>query len=427
MTSGNPKGARPSNRVTPALRQLIIALAGAAVVSVGVAGYGSLASGGPPRWLLLAWLAFVLAMLAVAARRGRVLGDLVVRMKRERDVARKAVRSMPELRRENQILDNVFTSAPAAMVLCRLDGHVEKANPHASELLNGGEPLEGELFQRVLDRHPSDLREAIGRPRFVVIDEDAEPQSYHLSSRDLRAEKNSYTLHMLRQVTAEVNRQEVDVWKKVIRVFSHELNNSLAPMGSLIHSARLLLTKPGGTDKLDIIFDTIEERTTHLTSFLANYAEFAKLPRPTKRAVGWQPYFEKLGHLARFRIAGDLPDGRGYFDPIQLDQVLLNLIKNAHESGTAAEDVTVAVETTERGHAIRVMDRGKGMTEESIKQAHLPFYSTKRGGTGLGLALCRDILFGHGGQLQLRNREGGGVVVTCWLPGATHPDADVSA
>ena len=119
--------------------------------------------------------------------------------------------------------------------------------------------------------------------------------------------------------------------------------------------------------------------------------------------------------LYDFRIEGTPPD-EVFVDAAQMQQVLINLVKNAHESGSAPEEVTVVIWRSADGTVLRVVDRGRGMGEEVMRQALLPFYSTKPGGTGLGLALCNEIVEAHGGKLRLQAREGGGTVVTTWLP-----------
>jgi len=99
-----------------------------------------------------------------------------------------------------------------------------------------------------------------------------------------------------------------------------------------------------------------------------------------------------------------------------MEQVLINLLKNAAESGSAHEDITVSVREERDGFEIEVADRGSGLSESTLRDALLPFYSTKATGTGLGLTLCREIIEAHGGRLSIANRPGGGALVTVWIP-----------
>jgi signal transduction histidine kinase len=164
------------------------------------------------------------------------------------------------------------------------------------------------------------------------------------------------------------------------------------------------------------VFETIEERTHHLESFTQGYARFAKLPQPRPEAVAWQPLLESVRHHYAFRLAGTLPSAPGWFDRAQVEQVLINLVKNAHESGSAPDAIELAVAERGRDIRIEVRDRGSGMSEAVLANALLPFYSTKRSGSGLGLALAREIAEAHGGRVQLSNRADGGLSVALVLP-----------
>jgi signal transduction histidine kinase len=103
-------------------------------------------------------------------------------------------------------------------------------------------------------------------------------------------------------------------------------------------------------------------------------------------------------------------------DVAQMEQALLNLLKNAHESGSAPDEVALRVRRHSGLLRIEVLDRGTGMNAAVLTNALVPFYSTKRSGTGLGLALAREIAEAHGGRISLGNREGGGLVVAMVLP-----------
>lgn len=111
-----------------------------------------------------------------------------------------------------------------------------------------------------------------------------------------------------------------------------------------------------------------------------------------------------------------MPTVPGRFDAAQMAQALINLLKNAHESGSAPEGVSLTVSAAREDWRIEIGDRGPGMTETQLSQALLPFYSTKRSGSGLGLALAREIAEAHGGRIAMGNREGGGLWVAISWP-----------
>jgi two-component system nitrogen regulation sensor histidine kinase NtrY len=270
----------------------------------------------------------------------------------------------------------------------------------------------------VLAEAPADLQAALRSRQdqlFSVVDEAGHEEHFHLSQRSLLLQGQPHRLVLLRRMTRELAREEVASWKRVIRVISHELNNSLAPISSLAHSGAELARR-GQTERLPGVFESIGARAAHLHSFLAGYARFAKLPQPQPSAIAWPDFIERLAAHASFQLDGALPAEPGWFDAVQVEQALINLLKNAHESGSAPDEVALAVSLREAELRFTVADRGPGMSDAVLGQALLPFYSTKRSGTGLGLALAREIAESHGGRIALANREGGGLAVTLVLP-----------
>jgi signal transduction histidine kinase len=132
--------------------------------------------------------------------------------------------------------------------------------------------------------------------------------------------------------------------------------------------------------------------------------------------VHWAPFVDRLRGEVAFHVEGELPAEPVRLDQAQMEQALLNLLKNAHESGSTAAEVALRVRRQPGLLRIEVMDRGSGMSETVLANALVPFYSTKRSGTGLGLALAREIAEAHGGRIGLSNREGGGLMVAMVLP-----------
>jgi nitrogen fixation/metabolism regulation signal transduction histidine kinase len=315
------------------------------------------------------------------------------------------------------LLDTMVQNTPVAMVLFDPGARVVYANVAARKLLNDGRRLEGLAQSDLLARAPEPLRAAVARGAdgLFAIARQEEEEIYYLARRGFRLNGRAHELFVLRHLTAELRRQEVRTWKKVIRVISHELNNSLGPIASLAQSGSDLLHL-GEHHQLQRVFDTIAERALHLETFIQGYARFAKLPVPRPESIVWGDFVERVRSEVSFAFDGNLPEAPARFDAAQLEQAVLNLLRNAHESGSCADDVQLRVRRLPGAVSIDVCDRGPGMSETVLSQALVPFYSTKRGGTGLGLALVREIAEAHGGRVALANRDGGGLIVSMILP-----------
>jgi nitrogen fixation/metabolism regulation signal transduction histidine kinase len=322
-----------------------------------------------------------------------------------------------DLHQRELLLDTVIQTTPLALVLTSEAGWVVYSNIAARQLFLSGRKLEGHDFSELLDRNPPALRDALGTQTdtLFTLEMAGEPQVYHVSQRSFLLNAKPHRLILLKQLTRELAAQEVATWKKVIRVIAHELNNSLAPISSLAHSGRLLIHEPN-PEQLDRVFTTIENRAAHLASFIDGYARFAKLPRPRLELTPWPQFLARLHGAAPFEVLGSVPERPAQMDPSQLEQVVINLLKNAVESGSHTQEIRVQVREAGEGFLLEVTDRGSGLKDDVLRDALLPFYSTKATGTGLGLTLCREIVEAHQGRLSLANRPDGGAIVSVWLP-----------
>jgi two-component system nitrogen regulation sensor histidine kinase NtrY len=333
------------------------------------------------------------------------------------------------------MLDKVIQNSPNVMLLIDDSQRVIYANGAARHLFNQGVKVEGMLLPDLVVMLPDTLKAALSSEQEGLFSmggsgadgvdshsntdaDSSDVETWHISRGRFTQNNQQHHLILLKQLTKELNRQEVAVWKKVIRIISHELNNSVAPIASMVNSGKFL-TQHLDNSKLQLIFDTIENRTTHLSQFISHYAQFAKLPLPQKASIDWAKMTQQLAQQYPFNLLSPLPVKPIKLDAVQLEQVFINLLKNAHESGAVADTVSITFEEVTHpinGLLIKVDDQGCGMSSEVLSQALLPFYSTKQSGTGIGLPLCREIIEAHGGRISMQNRVEGGLSVKVWLP-----------
>lgn len=321
-----------------------------------------------------------------------------------------------------QLLNRVIQETPVALMLTDSNNRIMLSNLAAKNLLDYHQRLDGELLPPLIQGMPSALQQATLQKQSGLFSEMLEHQkiSYSLTCHHIELNSQPHHLFLYKNLTRDISRKESDIWKKAIRLISHELNNSLAPLKSLTSSAKKIIDAPEHLHMLPSIFDTISERIENLHIFLTQYATYARLPAPTLTMINLNELLERI--CAMTNVAVELPQQliEVEIDRAQIEQALLNLVKNAKESGSELPHIKITLTITPMHVQICVSDGGKGMTEQQLQQALLPFYTTKNNGSGLGLALCNDIVVAHSGNLTISNIESAsgtqGLVVKMMLP-----------
>jgi len=229
-------------------------------------------------------------------------------------------------------------------------------------------------------------------------------------------------LVVISDITQALREQELQAWQRLVRVLGHELNNSLTPIKSIAGSLESMMIRPSlpedWRDDMRRGLGVITARAESLSRFIGAYARLAKLPRPqvqplevaacVRRAVSFE---------TRVPVAIEAgPDAVVSADPDQLEQVLINLLRNAADASVATGGkVTIGWERAGAQLEIRVVDSGPGLS--STANLFVPFFTTKPGGSGIGLVLSRQIAEGHGGTLALENRtDGQGCIARLTIP-----------
>ena len=227
---------------------------------------------------------------------------------------------------------------------------------------------------------------------------------------------------VLADISRVLRAEERQVWQRLVRVLSHEINNSLAPIKSLAGTMTSLLARaPRPADYEDDLrkgLDVIGARADALNRFMASYARLAKLPPPSKEPLDVGEWVRRVVRLES-RLPVRLVEGPAVTVPAdgdQLDQLLINLVKNAAEAAQQTGGEAEVAWTVRDGMLeVEVRDEGPGL--QSTTNLFVPFFTTKPSGTGIGLVFCRQVAEAHGGGLTLANRsDRSGCVARLRLP-----------
>ena len=279
----------------------------------------------------------------------------------------------------------------------------------------GGEVLLGAPSERALGLSAAalGLGEALsgGTPRLVELALPGHAGRLELRRGNYRWEGLPHQLVVLTDLTRSLREEERLAFQRLIRVLSHEINNSLAPIKSIAGSLRATLARerPGAAADDDMVqgLGVIEGRAETLGRFIQAYARLTRLPRPTPRPVDLTAAVRRIASLEtrlRVEVLGG-PEVTPLADRDQLDALLSNLVRNAADAALeTGGGVGVSWSADRDWLTLRIEDDGPGLVDMS--NLFVPFFTTKPGGTGIGLALCRQIAEAHGGTVTLANRQG---------------------
>ncbi len=245
-----------------------------------------------------------------------------------------------------------------------------------------------------------------------------------LQATELRIRGNTVKLITLQNIQTELQRQELEAWQNLTRVLRHEIMNSITPISSLTSTLREILDhelikkdhhyelKAEGAEDLRDGLETIENRSKGLIKFIDAYREYTSLPQPKLKTVGVNALIEKVSQLLKpelkktniqFSTHCESEYLTVQADEEMIEQVLINLIKNAIEASDHSAQAKIEVNGTytENAVIITITDNGPGIIPEAIDRIFVPFFTTKKTGSGIGLALSRQIMQMHNGSLTV--------------------------
>ena len=321
---------------------------------------------------------------------------------------------------ESQLLvEKIIQHIDVAIVAINEDQLISLMNPAGEKLLNVkqaqvvGKPLASigaELLLTVDKQQVLELEFANAKGQFQII-----ADSY-------REHGHQHQLFFITNVHGLLREHERQAWQNLIRVLSHEINNSLAPISSFASTLKSLAKKQSleqsFADNLDTGLHVVSERALSLRQFVDSYRQLSHLPEPHKKMVQLAKVFERILPLfvkqtVKLSLSTDI---KVPMDEVQVEQVLINLLKNAEEAMEKGKGVITIGAFVQDNHCyIEICDNGCGLSSD--KNLFTPFYTTKKQGSGIGLVLCRQIIEAHKGYLSLVNRkETSGVIATIQLP-----------
>jgi nitrogen fixation/metabolism regulation signal transduction histidine kinase len=244
---------------------------------------------------------------------------------------------------------------------------------------------------------------------------------FEVRKRSFQEGGTPHTLVMVSDLSRALRDEERRAWQRLIRVVGHEINNSLTPIKSLAGTLKDMLSPPAPqAERVEVLqgLGLIGDRADSLSKFVATYSQLARIPPPAKQTLSLNALLLRLVALDSFLgVTVTAPfETEVAADAGQLEQALINLLKNAVEAADGnAQGIEVVVSRTRDAVHTEIRDIGPGIA--NADNLFVPFFTTKPGGSGIGLALSRQIIEGHGGTLTLENRtDRSGAIARVTLP-----------
>ena len=317
-------------------------------------------------------------------------------------------------------------------------GKVELFNEAAKRLLHLEYVQNIHGFNRIKEGLADQFRNLTpGKQDMVKLVREHEILSLSIRAAEFKLQEKHIKLISLQNIKNELDEQELDSWQKLIRVLTHEIINSVSPITLLSSTLVKMFEEDGKPKKLTDLeegqienalkgLQAISKRSKGLSRFVDSYKSLSKIPEPVIGSVSVNELFEHILTLMKKDIESHDIQINSTVRPIDLEinadeklieQVLINLLKNAIEAGKDENDFKIELSGyEERGNVkIEVSDNGPGISSEVIDNIFVPFFTTKKEGSGIGLSLSKQILRKHGGNIEVISKEGAGATFTVTL------------
>ncbi len=326
-------------------------------------------------------------------------------------------------------LQNIIQHVEICIIAYQPDGTVEMINGAAKKLfqvsrlknINELEAFSPELVEKLLNIHNEDAR-------LIKVQDTDDILQLTVSGTEFVLNERNIILVTIKNIQAELEEQEMEAWQKLIRVLTHEIMNSIAPIASLTSTVNLMVDNvaaefrekaPVGFDDEETVSDiqealkTIHKRSTGLIHFVQTYRNLTKIPKPNFTIFPVRRLFNNIFALLRESINSQNIDCQITIEPEEMnmtadeqliEQVIINLIKNSIHALENRENATILIKAyyNKRGRKIiQVTDNGQGIIQEVRDKIFIPFFTTKPTGSGIGLSLSKQILRLHSGTIAV--------------------------
>lgn len=326
-----------------------------------------------------------------------------------------------------QYLQTVFTHSKTAIICFEQSGEIQLVNEAAKKLLNITRLRNIKEIERINPQLLESIKSApLHSEKLLKIKINNDLHHLSLQCSLFKLKEHTYQMVSLHDVKNVLEEQELDAWKKLIRVLNHEIMNSVTPISSLSSALNKMLSSPSHTqnklkelnadDSKDLVesLKVIENRSKGLLKFVTNYKKITKLPQPNFTKVNILGFINHICRLLKSKMediniqleincAEDL-----YIkaDHELIEQVIINILLNAIEAiqNQEAKKISIHAYDEDNYTYIEVSDNGPGIPDEIIDQILIPFFTTKKNGSGIGLSLSKQIMQLHQGNLIVQSK-----------------------
>ena len=300
-------------------------------------------------------------------------------------------------------LDLLMRHVPIPLIVLAEDQQVRYSNQAARQFFEISNITTANQIDTVAPELPAIIRSVpAGRAIVSTVMIRGQPIDLRVRTSEMRIEGAVERIVTLENLSPELADREANAWRDLTRVLSHEIMNTLTPVTSLAETSRTLMGDRARADDVDAALETIGRRSRGLIDFVSSYRTVSRPPVPKRSrfvlAEAAAEVTQLIPDSCTVEIRVDPPTLSLDADRALVEQVLINLARNAEEAGATRIEIVARLE---RGHTvIEVSDDGPGIDDETAESMFIPFFTTKVDGSGIGLAVARQVMAAHGGTIN---------------------------